>query len=210
MYHITPVGARGTCRVAECRFPYSHTTAGHVCGSCGESGHGARECMWGRAAINRLGIDARNDIMLRPFWCNVPGCHMPHTHTRSAHHCGACNRRVPHTAATCPDAEYSDPPEALYGPISEYGRVPTPEPAPSCSVTDTTQRFAFPSPLAAGACPSCRSGVTAVGPGARPVAACAVCCDDTELCTLEPCRCSTACRACLVQHWRARGMVDGQ
>ena len=73
------------------------------------------------------------------------------------------------------------------------------------AVADTTHRVVFATPLGDGACPTCRSGVSAVGVGALPKATCAVCCDDEALCTLEPCRCGTTCRACLAMHWRTRG-----
>ena len=32
------------CKVAGCRFPKSHTTAGHLCGKCKQYGHGQIEC----------------------------------------------------------------------------------------------------------------------------------------------------------------------
>ena len=33
-----------SCKVKHCRFPFAHTTKGHMCGTCKQYGHGQIEC----------------------------------------------------------------------------------------------------------------------------------------------------------------------
>ena len=82
-----------TCRVAECKFSVSHVTKAHVCGTCGEKGHGQIEC-GNLEAIQRLRrYDNHKINFLRR--CDIVGCPNPETHSRDAHHCSKCNRRHP-------------------------------------------------------------------------------------------------------------------
>ena len=82
-----------TCRVAQCKFSISHVTKAHVCGTCGETGHGQIEC-GNLEAIQRLRkYDNHKINFLRR--CDIVGCPNPETHSREAHHCSKCNRRHP-------------------------------------------------------------------------------------------------------------------
>ena len=84
------------CRVRGCRFPHSHVTGGHVCGSCGQRGHGVQEC-GKESLIERLYDYFGNDMV--EDHCTVEGCDDPHTHSTSGHHCKRCNVRT--TDSTC-------------------------------------------------------------------------------------------------------------
>ena len=82
-----------TCRVAGCKYPETHVTSAHVCGTCGEKGHGQGEC-GNYNAIEKLQRFSRDKInFLRR--CDIVGCPNPETHSREAHHCSKCNRRHP-------------------------------------------------------------------------------------------------------------------
>lgn len=77
------------CRVRGCRFPVSHTTAGHLCGTCRQFGHGQLEC----------GSDSRINV-LKSHWndkvddpCTVANCPSRDTHKTVAHHCANCKQR---------------------------------------------------------------------------------------------------------------------
>ena len=79
------------CRVKQCRFSWSHTAQEHVCGLCGQLGHGRMECKSDRAK-ERLRLASINDQVEAP--CNVPGCGSLH-HTRDGHHCLVCGTLSP-------------------------------------------------------------------------------------------------------------------
>ena len=78
------------CKVAGCRFRNSHTTAGHLCGNCGQYGHGRIEC-GNHQAIQML-RQHHNDRLHDDHHCELEGCKYPWSHTREAHHCHKCKR----------------------------------------------------------------------------------------------------------------------
>ena len=89
--------ASHTCQVKHCRFPNSHTTAGHRCGICGKFGHGQIEC-------NNPGLKSRlqqfhSDRLFASDYCTLEGCRHPWSHKTIAHHCGRCNRN--HHSSAC-------------------------------------------------------------------------------------------------------------
>ena len=89
--------ASHTCQVKHCRFPHSHTTAGHRCGICGKFGHGQIEC-------NNPGLKSRlqqfhSDRLFASDYCTLEGCRHPWSHKTIAHHCGRCNRN--HHSSAC-------------------------------------------------------------------------------------------------------------
>ena len=79
------------CKVRGCRYRFSHTTAGHRCGTCGTYGHGQLEC-GDRSAIRNL-RDAMLAVESVATPCTVHGCTHAWTHTSDAHHCVACGVR---------------------------------------------------------------------------------------------------------------------
>ena len=79
-----------TCRVQGCRFRDSHVTSGHLCGRCGQFGHGQLEC-GNSSRIDRLRIRTEHDRVA--VECTIFGCLEPHTHTTPAHHCTQCGVR---------------------------------------------------------------------------------------------------------------------
>ena len=78
------------CKVRGCRFPFSHTTIAHRCGTCGEYGHGQVEC--GNLDMCRMLTEdytySNNKKLPIDIQCAVPGCPYPFSHMTSAHHCG--------------------------------------------------------------------------------------------------------------------------
>lgn len=83
------------CKVFQCRFSSSHTTPAHICGGCGEKGHGLVECGDDNAknALQKF----MNDKIHCLGRCNVDGCLTSETHCREAHHCEKCSNRHPET-----------------------------------------------------------------------------------------------------------------
>lgn len=79
------------CKVRGCRFPDSHVTFGHVCGTCGKRGHGIQEC-GKESLIGRLNCNYSEDTVQE--YCTVQGCDDPETHTSESHHCKRCNTRT--------------------------------------------------------------------------------------------------------------------
>jgi len=89
------------CRASYCTFSKTHATKSHVCGTCGERGHGQVEC----------GNQSKKNA-LEQFWTEElsPAIHceickdstrlqMPADeenakfHTTASHHCSKCNNR---------------------------------------------------------------------------------------------------------------------
>lgn len=80
-----------SCKVRHCRYPETHTTSGHKCGTCSIFGHGQVECgkqNW----INNL-IKFQNDTISLNRVCNIVNCSNPNTHNASAHYCSKCGNR---------------------------------------------------------------------------------------------------------------------
>ena len=80
-----------SCKVSRCRFPNSHVTFGHVCGTCGMLGHGQMECRneeKKRSLRERFSDDIITDSNL---FCMVDGCPLYDLHCTSSHKCGHCS-----------------------------------------------------------------------------------------------------------------------
>ena len=81
------------CKVKYCRFPKTHTTKYHKCGSCNQTGHGQIEC-GNHELISALRL-FDNDIIDVWHQCTVPQCPDKTSHTSSSHICLNCGRRHP-------------------------------------------------------------------------------------------------------------------
>ena len=78
------------CKVANCRYRHTHVTSGHLCGTCGEFGHGQVEC-GDINKINQLKNISQYDRV--EHRCTLRGCRYQWSHTNEAHHCSKCNGR---------------------------------------------------------------------------------------------------------------------
>ena len=78
-----------TCRVAGCRFPTTHVTMGHRCGTCGQFGHGQLEC-GSQNSIDSLKVRFDTDRVNTP--CTVESCSHKEFHVTAAHYCSICKR----------------------------------------------------------------------------------------------------------------------
>lgn len=76
-----------SCRVSGCRFPHTHVTAGHQCGTCGAFGHGQIECGDATRTSELTRRFARERVSAA---CTVRSCAHRWTHTTEAHRCGQC------------------------------------------------------------------------------------------------------------------------
>ena len=90
------------CKVEGCRFPLSHTTAGHTCGKCYQPGHGIRECgNWKKIEI--LSLEYGTDKMPPDLWCGL--CKKDviyrNNHSSSAHVCRLCKQSGQHSLQHC-------------------------------------------------------------------------------------------------------------
>lgn len=91
------------CKVAYCRFPHTHTTRGHRCGTCGKFGHGQTEC------ANQTKIDNleqyRNDVLPYDLRCKIciesGNFQAARNHTTSSHICKKCDKRHSFSASEC-------------------------------------------------------------------------------------------------------------
>ena len=93
------------CKVSECRFYYTHTTAGHMCGTCFKFGHGQLECHnVRRKAI--LKENSKNDVLPLDQQCQLPFCQHKSNHTTDAHHCFKCKKRDQHAPDECIIQDY--------------------------------------------------------------------------------------------------------
>lgn len=86
-----PPFKRMWCKVRRCRHPASHTTSGHVCGTCGLKGHGQMEC--GSERGKKKLETHLTDVLPRSVQCSVPTCTCRHDHTTDAHVCPVCLTR---------------------------------------------------------------------------------------------------------------------
>jgi hypothetical protein len=89
-----------TCQAKECRFPDTHITMAHKCGTCGDYGHGQLECNNSHARQN-LQNNYKNEKLPEVDHCNIDKCLYPWSHTRDAHHCGKCFERATHSINEC-------------------------------------------------------------------------------------------------------------
>jgi len=87
-----------SCKVYKCRYPVTHTTVYHQCGTCKGSGHGMGEC----GNINRINSLKQyyNDILPESQHCLFGGCINSSTHTTDSHTCEQCHERL-HSKSTC-------------------------------------------------------------------------------------------------------------
>ena len=80
------------CQVKGCRYSFSHTTKGHLCGKCNQFGHGMQEC--GKPAkIAFLERIINIDLPLH-LQCTISGCESKETHSNSSHYCKECKQRT--------------------------------------------------------------------------------------------------------------------
>jgi len=80
-----------SCKCIGCRYPLTHVSAGHKCGSCGGYGHGQLEC--GNVVLQEETQGSYRDRMPPEAQCTFEGCHFPHSHGLEAHHCDSCGAR---------------------------------------------------------------------------------------------------------------------
>ena len=87
------------CKVKGCRFANSHITKAHVCGKCGDKGHGICEC-----GNNSLILALAQDLTVIPFnlQCCVINCKSINTHTTDGHQCTYC-KKYEHDVSECPE-----------------------------------------------------------------------------------------------------------
>ncbi len=88
------------CKVNGCRFPYTHVTAFHQCGTCKWFGHGQIEC---NDDIMRSELKKYIDHFI-PIakQCTVENCCSKTTHTTEGHCCNYCGKRIGHIKQ-CPN-----------------------------------------------------------------------------------------------------------
>ena len=87
------------CKVAGCRFPFSHTSLGHQCGSCNVLGHGVRECRSTNMRNNLINNVDYNIKLPHNLQCTNSLCLKKEYHTNDAHHCSICDLR--HNESEC-------------------------------------------------------------------------------------------------------------
>ena len=85
---LITIMASHSCHVSGCRYPYTHTTPGHLCGECKKYGHGRIEC-GNQATIRSLEIH-KDDRLHSQDWCELCGSQ---THSNASHHCERCCQR---------------------------------------------------------------------------------------------------------------------
>lgn len=85
MFRFTAFTTNNTCfcKVKNCRFPSTHTTRGHVCGSCHSHGHGKIEC--GNHFMIQQLSQFFHEVLPKSMWCSVYGCKYAAHHTTDGH-----------------------------------------------------------------------------------------------------------------------------
>jgi hypothetical protein len=78
------------CKVKQCRYPKSHNTSSHLCGSCRRFGHGQIECNNDYLKDTLKQNTDFNKPLDIAYWCMIDGCINKHTHTTDSHHCIHC------------------------------------------------------------------------------------------------------------------------
>ena len=82
------------CDCLNCKYPTNHTTAYHICGKCGNYGHGRMECS---NPVRMTILNKKNSGvfgMPTGMRCTINGCISPMTHTTEGHHCPTCKKLV--------------------------------------------------------------------------------------------------------------------
>jgi len=76
------------CKVNGCRHSYAHVTSAHICGDCGEKGHGRMEC---KSEEKKMALQPFLQDRL-PAWgeCKIEGCVDKDTHVTRCHPCNLC------------------------------------------------------------------------------------------------------------------------
>ncbi len=87
------------CKAKNCRFNDSHITKVHICGNCGELGHGIIEC--GNPTLITALCQDTTTIEF-DLQCNVPHCKYIANHATSGHQCTYC-KKYEHDASECPE-----------------------------------------------------------------------------------------------------------
>lgn len=87
------------CKVKNCRYPQSHVTFAHQCGSCKLNGHGIVEC-GNYNDINSLKY-YYHEVLPYEDYCLFGGCPESNKHTTESHTCLKCYGRL-HSLSTCP------------------------------------------------------------------------------------------------------------
>lgn len=89
------------CKVSKCRFSYTHTTSGHLCGRCNSFGHGQMECQsnYKKSVLqNKYGMD----VLPVDIQCKVMSCTNRNNHTTDSHICSTCGIRGGTCPCSCP------------------------------------------------------------------------------------------------------------
>jgi len=87
------------CFVEGCRYNHTHTTSGHLCGTCKNYGHGKIECK-NNNKISNLNIKYGGIILPKELRCSYEGCSTFWNHTNSGHKCQICNN-INHNEINC-------------------------------------------------------------------------------------------------------------
>ena len=85
------------CKVVYCRFPNTHVTKFHKCGTCGDTGHGQIEC--GNPDLIEHLQQWIHDVMPPHKQCTILLCNSKTIHSNNSHHCSKCSRR--HAESEC-------------------------------------------------------------------------------------------------------------
>ena len=87
------------CKVQYCRHSDKHTTREHICGKCGQKGHGQLECY----SNNKKDLLKQyfEDILPLDKQCKSKNCQNKKYHTTESHICEICNNR--HPFQDCPN-----------------------------------------------------------------------------------------------------------
>lgn len=89
------------CKARGCRYPDSHNSSSHLCGTCKKFGHGQYECQKPTVMV-ALHADPEYGKELHPIdYCQHKGCRYNKTHMSSAHHCSCCLGN--HSYDACPN-----------------------------------------------------------------------------------------------------------
>lgn len=77
------------CKVMGCRHPHCHVTSAHICGGCGEKGHGRMEC---ESEEKKEALHPFLQDRL-PAWaeCKIEGCVDKGSHVTRSHPCNVCS-----------------------------------------------------------------------------------------------------------------------
>ena len=82
------------CDCLNCKYATNHTTAYHICGKCGNYGHGRMECS---NPVRMSMLNKKNSGgfgMPSGMRCTINGCRNPMSHKTEAHHCSTCKKLV--------------------------------------------------------------------------------------------------------------------